>query len=309
MTQASACDMSTGDSIPLQANHSGMVKYHSKNDVAYRTVLNSLAKQVKKAPERVDLRFTSISSTETGQYQTLQKGNSNHTQVETKPKHLVQFSSSGIPLIVEYVEREGMHEMESFFFDDETKPRIGRQVLVLHGLGGIGKTHMAGEFVRKHQSGYSAVFWLHGLTEEYLTQSIIEAARRIPYDELDLDIVAKLNKVRDEPGFVEDVLKNWLCRATNNRWLLVVDRVDKELSRHNHDPAAYDIKKFLPLGDHGSILITSRLTSLAQDLGTGLAVKRMDDAQAQAVLDNAAGKHIEGMCVVQYNVKQVFYCN
>jgi AAA+ ATPase superfamily predicted ATPase len=35
-----------------------------------------------------------------------------------------------------------------------------RHSIVLHGLGGIGKTQLAVEYARRHKDSYSAIFWL-----------------------------------------------------------------------------------------------------------------------------------------------------
>ena len=38
---------------------------------------------------------------------------------------------------------------------------ISRSAVVLHGLGGIGKTQLAIEYVRRHKGKYMAIFWLN----------------------------------------------------------------------------------------------------------------------------------------------------
>jgi adenylylsulfate kinase-like enzyme len=43
-----------------------------------------------------------------------------------------------------------------------SRMQMRRKVFVLYGLGGIGKTQLAVEFARKHQSTFSAIFWLDG---------------------------------------------------------------------------------------------------------------------------------------------------
>ena len=55
-----------------------------------------------------------------------------------------------------------------------------QQVVVLHGLGGIGKTQLAAEFARRHQAAFTSVFWLDGNSEDSLKQSITDCAGRIP---------------------------------------------------------------------------------------------------------------------------------
>ena len=46
-----------------------------------------------------------------------------------------------------------------------------REVVLLCGLGGIGKTQLAVAFLKRHRDIYSAVFWLNGKNEDTLKQS------------------------------------------------------------------------------------------------------------------------------------------
>jgi ATP/maltotriose-dependent transcriptional regulator MalT len=55
-----------------------------------------------------------------------------------------------------------------------------RKVMVLHGMGGIGKTQLAIHFGRLHKDDFSAVFWLNGKDQSILTQSLASIAPRLP---------------------------------------------------------------------------------------------------------------------------------
>jgi hypothetical protein len=56
----------------------------------------------------------------------------------------------------------------------------GRQrTHILHGLGGISKTQLVVEFVRRHHERYSAVLWLDGRSEDSVMRSISGCAGRI----------------------------------------------------------------------------------------------------------------------------------
>ncbi|KAI1521500.1 NB-ARC domain containing protein, partial [Pyrenophora tritici-repentis] len=63
------------------------------------------------------------------------------------------------------------------------------------------------------------------------------------------------------------------------------------------DPQAYHVQAFFPHGDHGSILITSRLATL-QRLGLGVKVGTVAAEQARAILENNAGRLVENANVV-----------
>lgn len=55
-----------------------------------------------------------------------------------------------------------MQQLEQFFHPAQPSSGRRRQVFVVNGLGGIGKTQLAVEFARKHHWRYSAVLWLDG---------------------------------------------------------------------------------------------------------------------------------------------------
>jgi Cdc6-like AAA superfamily ATPase len=73
-------------------------------------------------------------------------------------KHKIDFSLRGVPVVSQFVARDAeMQALEKLLIDTPlTTSR--RNVVVVHGLGGIGKTQLAVEFARKHQRRFSAVF-------------------------------------------------------------------------------------------------------------------------------------------------------
>lgn len=87
------------------------------------------------------------------------------TVVADHGKHKIEFSLRGVPVVSQFVDRPAeMAAVEQLLLDASpaTSPatRRRRKVVVVHGLGGIGKTELAVEFARKHQGRFSAVFWL-----------------------------------------------------------------------------------------------------------------------------------------------------
>ena len=137
-----------------------------------------------------------------------------------------------------------------------------QKVFVLYGLGGIGKTQLSVEFARRHHRKFSSVFWLDGRTEDSLKQSIAACASRIPEGQIaESSRAYSATSTGDVDAVVRDVM-SWLSRPDNRDWLVIFDNVDRESGVDNADPDAYDITRYLPGADHGSILITTRLASL-----------------------------------------------
>lgn len=54
-----------------------------------------------------------------------------------------------------------------------------RKVVVLHGLGGIGKTQLAIAYAKRHKDNYSAMFWLNIKDEDTLKQSFAKVPKQI----------------------------------------------------------------------------------------------------------------------------------
>jgi hypothetical protein len=167
-----------------------------------------------------------------------------------------------------------------------------RRVVVLNGLGGIGKTQLSIELARKHQLRFSAVIWLDGRSNDRLKQSIAAVASRIPKGQIP-ESSQTLEKKSDFNLIIKDV-KNWLSIPENNAWLLIFDNVNQDFRDPQAATSVYDVRDYFPQADHGSILITTRLANL-EHLGIGLQVNKVNKKQALAIFQNGYGKDFEGL--------------
>jgi hypothetical protein len=184
-----------------------------------------------------------------------------------------------------------MQAIEKLLVDTAPTP-TSRNVVVVHGLGGIGKTQLVVKFARKHQRWFSGIFWLDGSSEASLKQSFVSMAQRLPQGELTADGVQMRSQATVEAEVAVRECQQWLSIPTNSRWLLIIDNVDRD-HQDRDDSQAYDVKAYFPGADHGSILITSRLASL-QRLGSSVKVGTVATEQARAILENNAGRVVEG---------------
>jgi hypothetical protein len=154
-----------------------------------------------------------------------------------------------------------------------------QKIFVLYGLGGIGKTQLAAEFARRHREKFSAIFWLDGSSVDSLERSSTRCVARIPKGQ-----VSESSRQSADAIAIHQKLMTWLSREENARWLLIFDNVDREYQQPSVDPSAYDVKRYFPGADHGSILITTRLAKLEQ-LGDAQKVPKLNKLQAQAILE------------------------
>ncbi|KAF2199390.1 hypothetical protein GQ43DRAFT_482494 [Delitschia confertaspora ATCC 74209] len=148
--------------------------------------------------------------------------------------------------------------------------------LAIHGLGGIGKTQLALKCAEDARFVYNTVLWIDATDEETMKASFRRCSNVLGL---------KVDESR-EPGCplweLPTVLavKEWLLEQEeeNERWLLIVD---------NADDLTWGIKKVLPEGPQGSIIITSR-DSLAPKLIRGgcesIQIGPMEPKEARALL-------------------------
>lgn len=167
----------------------------------------------------------------------------------------------------------------------------GRRTVVVHGLGGMGKTQLAIAYMKRHRNDYSASIWLNARDEISLSQSFRNAAARILREHPDLGYMQ--TAVSDKDGDTSLAVRRWLDEPTNERWLLIYDNYDHpkmggdagdapagdggNSDRHGEPdhpaPEGYDIRQHLPDTDHGAVIVTTR-SSIVQ-IGELLRLRKL----------------------------------
>jgi NB-ARC domain len=161
-----------------------------------------------------------------------------------------------------------------------------RHTVVLHGLGGIGKTQLTIAYAKRHRDNYSAVFWLNIKDEDSLKQSFAKAAKQILREH---PSVGRLSSVDIKENFDEviDAVKEWLSLPNNTRWLMIYDNYDNPKLPGNTDPAAVGIRKFLPESYQGSVIITTRSSEVK--IGHCMRIRKLEDVRDSVkILSNAS---------------------
>jgi len=151
-----------------------------------------------------------------------------------------------------------------------------RRIVVLHGLGGIGKTQLTVAYAKRHRADYSAIFWLNIKDEDSLKMSFAKVARRILREHPSASRLSNVN-IEANLNEVVDAVKAWLSLPENSQWLAVYDNYDNPKVPSNTDPSAIDIRKFLPETYHGSIIIATRLAEVK--LGHRISVRKLEDVK------------------------------
>ncbi|KAN0073072.1 HET domain containing protein [Elaphomyces granulatus] len=194
----------------------------------------------------------------------------------------VAFSLSDVPEIEQFVAREEeLAEIHMALRGDGS-----RHTVVLHGLGGIGKTQLTIAYTKRYRDNYSAVFWLNIKDEDSLQQSFAKAAKQILREH---PSAGRLSSVDIKENFDEviDAVKAWLSLPNNTRWLMIYDNYDNPKLPGNADPAAVDIRKFLPESYQGSVIITTRSSEVK--IGHRIRIRKLEDLRDSVkILSNAS---------------------
>jgi hypothetical protein len=253
--------------VKVDADHSQMVKFNNKEDAPYPIILTHLKKFEREAGRFIDQRFKALKLS------------------PTSLSYRTPFSLRGIPIVNKFVDRpRDIHDLERELLAQTSPSR--RKLVVLHGLGGIGKTQLAVEFIRRHHVSFESVLWIDGKSQESLLQGFAHCASRIPAGQIPETSRTYSMETANGDGKLGNVIRDvleWLSKPQNTKWLIVFDNVDR--AHLPSDSESYDIKQYLPGADHGAILLTTRLSTLRQ-LGVSKQLGRVNQDQAHAIFAN-----------------------
>ena len=159
--------------------------------------------------------------------------------------------------------------------DDD--PALPQGRIALFGMGGIGKTQAALEFVYRYRDNYSQIYWVSAVTQASLLDGYERIGKRVG-----IPIPAK----RSPMAIAEQVL-SWLTARKD--WLLVVDNLDDFdiLSTGNIDmPSGGNMfQRLLPVGGpRQHTLITARNRYVEGIPAQGVEMSLLDEEAAIQLL-------------------------
>ena len=127
----------------------------------------------------------------------------------------------------------------------------GPHVQVLIGMGGIGKTELAAEYIHRNRSFYKIIWWIRAEHHDRVREALVRLAQRLELREAAADgdrdraIVAVLDRLQSE---------------AQPSWLLVYDNAANPL----------ELQRYLPTGHPtGHVIITSRLPNWPNYIAAG----------------------------------------
>jgi hypothetical protein len=196
----------------------------------------------------------------------------------------IAFSLSDVSEIEHFVAREEeLAEMHKALSGHGS-----RRTVVLHGLGGIGKTQLTVAYAKLYKDNYSAIFWLNIKDEVSLKQSFAKVARQILREHPSASPLSSVD-MKENLDEVIDAVKAWLSLPNNTRWLIIYDNYDNPKLPGNTDPAVVDIRKYLPESYQGSVIITTRSSQVK--IGHSMRVGKLKDVkESLQILSYASGR-------------------
>jgi len=207
----------------------------------------------------------------------------------------VAFDLRGIPQTNHFTGRESeLNMMKDQLMPGENLDR--RKTCIIHGLGGMGKTQLAIEYAILHKNHYTSYFWLDGKTEESLIQSLMQLVSRLPEGHISTANMQEIGGLEESRKRAQEVLK-WFALKGNTKWLLVYDNIDRtsygeqRLDKNDDTISTYDITRYFPKGNEGSIIITTRLQRL-RHLGKEICLSRLDMLHSLILLEKHSGRSL-----------------
>jgi len=198
--------------------------------------------------------------------------------------------------------RENCHFVGREYLLEKLKQEIEKgkdslNIIVLYGTGGMGKTQLALKYVYQQYGNYSAVFFVNtasiqttilGFTQ--IMQRLVERHGQISDDYAHigrllgmagkLDLAGHFTATSEpEEQHVVSAVKKWFSAPGNTNWLLVFDNLD--------DPDLVNIEEYIPLCNHGTVIITSRRRECMQQGRRGLEVQEMHHMESIQLLLSA----------------------
>jgi hypothetical protein len=162
-----------------------------------------------------------------------------------------------------------------------------RNTAVITGIGGVGKSQLASEYLYLHQYDFASIFWIDAGSEELIRQGLenialvlLRECKKRKIEGIDDALVAfKEAGMQERQNRAIELVAKWLSCPGNTKWLLVFDGYD--------DIDNIDIQEYLPTIDVGHIIITSRRPEAGR-LGSQMALDLFSMADGMMLLIRSA---------------------
>ncbi|KAL9579363.1 MAG: hypothetical protein Q9212_005152 [Teloschistes hypoglaucus] len=236
-------------------------KLQSTLDRLVRTLSLQLQIEAKRGADRTGTDVSKILSLQSGQLGLLQQiknatsveDDEGRSEVGPKSRWIVPLSRNS-----KFVGREDiLEDLEELL----SQKRDGSIIAVLYGLGGVGKTQVALEYIYRIRSSSVSVFWVHGSS----LSRFMESYKRIA-------IECNVPGHNDPNNDTMQLVRDWLETNCATRWLMIVDNVDDRTVFFEQDPdltTGRALVEYIPQAANGTVIYTTRSRDIGVDLLSG----------------------------------------
>ncbi|ESZ89962.1 hypothetical protein SBOR_9652 [Sclerotinia borealis F-4128] len=223
------------DQCGIMVTHSGIVKFSTHTDPGYSVVYATLRKYIKAAPRVIEQRWEQESQLRIAEHK--QKVNDLLQGIPPPASAVALTSYANVHYVVHrcsnsyFVGRTGQaYHVQKMFGNITETPRSKHKILVIHGLGGSGKTQFSLKYIDNNRHRCWGIFWIDCSNESTAEKGFASLGENMG------------------KGASFEAGMHWLSNLSTS-WLLVLDNAD--------DPDM-DLSRFFPAGGNGHILVTTR---------------------------------------------------
>jgi len=141
----------------------------------------------------------------------------------------------------------------------------GHRRAALYGLGGVGKTQVALEYVHRQVDSECHVFWVNGGSWATFSRDYRYISTRVGLLVID---------DKEDETFLR--LKDWLESEDSGDWVLILDNAD--------NPSEFRTSRYIPRRFKGKLVVITRSCTAADELGCEpVEVPKMDANEAEVL--------------------------
>ncbi|GAD99257.1 hypothetical protein AOR_1_262124 [Paecilomyces variotii No. 5] len=282
----------------IDARHNAITKFEDANSPGFEIVEEAIIRFCRAASNVIKNRWMDETSygisrrkREAHELAGSPEGTSNPPQIETADRWCIRTVDFDLPYPrnLRFTGRQDvLAQIDGYFRQEATSPRI----ILLWGIGGIGKSEIALHYARVMAKDKFAICWIDARNALAVESSLIRIARSIVttlilhYGEEVAarkfgfsDVISLQSQEPESPSSRKDViraLKAWLGKRSNSGWLLVFDNYDSI--------DEFDADQYFPDSNHSRILITSCRPDLARLVSMSFEISNLDDMSALRLL-------------------------
>lgn len=193
-----------------------------------------------------------------------------------------------------YTDRPHLREkLEELLHHAIAYPRHKPRTVIVHGIGGAGKTQLVLDYIQRHREDYSAVFWVEATGPESIQRDYVQIYMLL------YGLHADAGQMTNGSKSVVSAVKRWFY-GRGKRWLFIFDNADS--ISNQKDPFYVDLRHFLPDDSSLDVIVTTRDQS-AQEVTDlpAIEVEKMTHEEAVSLFQTQAKIH----SVSQLQVKEI----